>query len=124
MRRVSIFQSFSKLFQLWIVTDVLLVADLLQWTPQLCGAGEVAPAPHTQRPQPAVSAQAALVPRPRPRPRPRPVQVLQEVRGVEAGALLALTSLALQHLLGRSGCGKLESSRYVACVCVPCYTPC
>ena len=120
MRRVSIFQFFSQLFQLWIVTDVLLVADLLQWTPQLCGAGEVAPAPHTQRPQPAVRAKGALVPR----PRPRPVQVLQEVRGVETGGLLALTSLALQHLLGRNGCGKLESSRYVACVCVPCYTPC
>ena len=103
MGRVSIFQSFSQLVQLWIVTNVLLVADSLQGTPQLLGAGEVAAAPHTQRLQPAVGAQGALVPRPG--PRPRPVQVLQEVGGVEAGGLLIITSLALQHILGRSGCG-------------------
>ena len=124
MWRVSIFQSFNKLFQLWVVTNVLLVADSLQGTPQLLGAGEVAAAPHTQRLQAAVGAQGALVPRPRPRLGPRPVQVLQEVGGVEAGGLLALTSLALQHSLGRSGFRKVQSSRYVSCVCVPCYTPC
>ena len=112
MGRVSIFQSFSQLFQLWIVTNVLLVADSLQGTPQLLGAGEVAAAPHTQRLQPAVGAQGALVPRPR--LGPRPVQVLQEVGGVEAGGLLIITSLALQHSLGRSGFRKVQSMYHVS----------